>query len=405
MPSVIFSRRSEQWKVLGHERRGGDNGELVLMDNELSSIKAADLKRALAAHADYWGLATSTGLLSAVPEHYFDEGPYRDIELIFDSGALLVAFMHLTTWPADADEVRVATDLRRLLEPLVASYRSSVRAVQLSYAFVAPDLAFEITLQVDVRGRTAQDLVDIAEAAQQLCAAFATGTVNRESAAGLIRGGAAHLLEGQREGSWLEAKSQEYDLTTLRGAISLAQAVARFCNAEEGGLIVIGAQTSKSHGDEIIHRVRGIAASRGRVARYHQVINHRVYPPPFALRVEQLGVEEGRSIILIDLPPQPEELKPFLVHGAILADGTTEGAFISVVQRRGEGSIPITAPMIHASLAAGRALLRGANSPGRSSDADDPSTSSSDAYLQPARHNSVARYRWTGNASSGPLSI
>ncbi len=32
---------------------------------------------------------------------------------------------------------------------------------------------------------------------------------------------------------------------------------------------------------------------------------------------------------------------------------------ISIVQRRGEGSLPITAPMVHATLAAGRALLRG----------------------------------------------
>jgi hypothetical protein len=62
-------------------------------------------------------------------------------------------------------------------------------------------------------------------------------------------------------------------------------------------------------------------------------------------------------LILIDVPPQPEELKPFLVHGAIV-DGEAQGAFISIVRRRGDGSIPVTAPMIHSMLAAGRALLR-----------------------------------------------
>jgi hypothetical protein len=45
------------------------------------------------------------------------------------------------------------------------------------------------------------------------------------------------------------------------------------------------------------------------------------------------------------------------VHGAIVGD-KTEGAFISIVQRRGEHSITITAQSIHATLAAGRALLR-----------------------------------------------
>jgi hypothetical protein len=39
-------------------------------------------------------------------------------------------------------------------------------------------------------------------------------------------------------------------------------------------------------------------------------------------------------LILIDVPPQPEELKPFLVHGAIV-DGRAEGAFVSIVRRRG----------------------------------------------------------------------
>jgi hypothetical protein len=57
------------------------------------------------------------------------------------------------------------------------------------------------------------------------------------------------------------------------------------------------------------------------------------------------------------VPPQPEELKPFLVHGAIL-EGKVEGAFVSIVRRRGEHSVPITAPAIHAMLSAGRALLR-----------------------------------------------
>ena len=67
-------------------------------------------------------------------------------------------------------------------------------------------------------------------------------------------------------------------------------------------------------------------------------------------------------LVLLDIPPQPEELKPFLVHGAIV-DGRVEGAFISIVRRRGESSIPITAPMIHSTLAAGRALLRGGELP------------------------------------------
>jgi hypothetical protein len=62
-------------------------------------------------------------------------------------------------------------------------------------------------------------------------------------------------------------------------------------------------------------------------------------------------------LILIDVPPQPEELKPFLVHGAVV-DGKAEGEFISIVRRQGDETIPITAKAIHSTLAAGLALLR-----------------------------------------------
>ena len=57
------------------------------------------------------------------------------------------------------------------------------------------------------------------------------------------------------------------------------------------------------------------------------------------------------------MPPQADELKPFLVHVAIV-HGKVEGAFISIVRRRDEHSVPVTAAALHGMLAAGRALLR-----------------------------------------------
>ncbi|MCT2085171.1 hypothetical protein M3D75_03485 [Microbacterium enclense] len=359
MPTVKYLSRSDEWVVLESRRRGGGMGELVLMEEELSAVSATDVKNALVTRAANFDQVEEQALISAVPEGYFDEGPYRDVRLIWDGEALLVGFTHVMTWPEDADEEDVAIALGRVLVPHLRQSGSRMKSVEPNYSYVAPDLAFDIMLTVRSRGKTIQEIVDIADGAQLLCSAFSDGTVTRESAADLIRGGAGRLLEGQPEGSWLEAKSQEYDLTTTRGAISLAQAVARFCNAENGGLVVVGAQTKKTVGAENISRMRGVSARTGRPARYQQVINERVYPPPFALRIEQLDAGEERSFILIDIPAQPEELKPFLVHGAILLDGSTEGSFISIVQRRGEGSIPITAPMVHATLAAGRALLRG----------------------------------------------
>jgi hypothetical protein len=81
------------------------------------------------------------------------------------------------------------------------------------------------------------------------------------------------------------------------------------------------------------------------------------FPPQDGVVVEQISVSPGAALVLVYVPPEPEELKPFLVQGAIVG-GRQEGAYISIVRRRGEASIPITAAAIHSTLAAGRALLR-----------------------------------------------
>lgn len=154
----------------------------------------------------------------------------------------------------------------------------------------------------------------------------------------------------------LGVKSQRYDLTTAQGQISLAQAVTRFCNAEEGGLVIVGMKTKTiAEGDEI-RALSPMPPDRKALKRYQQIIEQRVFPPPDNLSIEIVSMPEG-ILVLIDIPPQPEELKPFLVHGAIV-DGRHEGMFISIVRRRGESSIPTTAAAIHSTIAAGRALLR-----------------------------------------------
>ena len=47
-------------------------------------------------------------------------------------------------------------------------------------------------------------------------------------------------------------KRQHYDLSADAGKIKLAQSVSRFCNAEDGGLVVVGMSTKKVPGGEEI---------------------------------------------------------------------------------------------------------------------------------------------------------
>jgi hypothetical protein len=90
--------------------------------------------------------------------------------------------------------------------------------------------------------------------------------------------------------------------------------------------------------------------------RHRHAIEHHLYPLPDYLRIDVVEYGDG-ELIVIDIPEQREELKPFLVQGAIL-NGRYQGAYISWVRRRDDASFPITASMIHSTLVAGRNTLR-----------------------------------------------
>lgn len=332
------------------------------MEEELDQVRVLDLRDALESERRLYDSDDSGAQILVMPEDYFDaDGPVGPVSFELIDGQLLVAVTCVVNYPADGDEATAVQAVSRLIAPILTATRSRLKHIEHDDWWSSPNhLGIQLRIAMPWRGKSAGDLFRVAEDILVLCEAFGTGTVTRETVADLVRGGGAQLLIDQPEGNWLDAKAEEYDLTSTKGKISLAQAVARFANGEEGGLIVLGAKAKKIPGGEVIRQVRGVAPRQAdTVARYLRVIDQHLYPPAYGLRIDLVPTSVELALIVLDIPPQPEELKPFLVHGAITADGDTEGSFISIVQRRGEGSIPVTAPMIHASLAAGRALLRG----------------------------------------------
>ncbi|WP_137354726.1 RNA-binding domain-containing protein [Nocardia farcinica] len=169
----------------------------------------------------------------------------------------------------------------------------------------------------------------------------------------LLRAGQMEWLIGEDESSFLEVKSVGYDLMQWPGKIELAQDVARFANSEEGGVLIVGFRTKRRLGGETISKLTPIDCQDGVVDQYRKVIDSRVYPLIDGLEVERFQQSNGNAILAVKVPRQNDESKPFLVHGAIVGD-KYEGAFISIVRRRADGSVPVTAPAIHAYLAAGR---------------------------------------------------
>jgi len=295
-------------------------------------------------------------MVSSAPASEFDEdySIYEPVKIgVLDDGQIVLDIM-VELHGTHVDE----SDLPSLLSPLLA--RSHATFIDAEIEGAGTQVYCEISVAFGRRGAAVQEAIKIGLDVVTLIERLRKSTFTAESALELVTAGRADLMVGLPESSWLEVKSQGYDLKTDRDRIELAQDIARFANGDTGGLLVIGMRTHRTGEEEIIAKTSP-ALQPFDAGRYHRSIDNKLFPPIQGLIIQNVFVpiSGGRSgsMLAIYIPAQPEEMKPFLVHGAIVR-GQVEGAFISIVQRRGEHSIPITAQAIHATLAAGRALLR-----------------------------------------------
>lgn len=256
-------------------------------------------------------------------------------------------------------------DIEPLLTPAVERQGGSIIDVAVEGA--GTQVYAVVRSEVTRRGATIRTGLSVAESIQMIVNRVAKGSLDAGAAFDLVRAGRADLLVGMDESDWLEAKSRPHLVESEAGRIELAQDIARFANGESPGLLVVGLTTKRRQGRDVI---TSVLPSRERydAGRYHRTLDQRIFPPVEGLIVETASVPtNGNSdghVLVFYVPAQPEELKPFLVHGAIVGD-RVEGAFISIVRRRGEHSVPTRPESIHTALAAGRALLRHGRLPER----------------------------------------
>ena len=357
-PTVRYDPHGDTW-YFGEHRRSWDGAySLVLKRNDLSVATATDLARALRKARRYDAEPDFVVIDLAPDDQYAPKESVVDpISFsLLDDGRLAVRCT-LTSDDYMDDDSQFHAIVAPLIEPLLRRLKAHLVSAQADrYSSSAPYI-HEALIATSTRDKTLDQLYAVAASVARLFDAATEGRLTRQTAADLIIGGRADLLLGLPEGAWLDVKSQHYDLTTTRGKISLAEAVSRFANAEEGGIVVVGMDTKRIPGGELVKSVRPVPIDTATTRRYRQAIENRVFPLPTALNIQAVKTSTGNGLVVISIPPQEEELKPFLVHGAIV-DGRIEGAYISIVRRSGEDSIPITAQQIHSTLAAGRALLR-----------------------------------------------
>lgn len=327
-----------------------------LHESELGSISATDLQHALSDSADDDAVVVVTN--TDIVWIHEDVIPASGIDFGLHDGKLVMLIdvgMEYTD-----DDAKLAELTSRLISPILARHGGQLVSVEHDGYYIGespwPTL---VTIRPVTRGRSLEQLYRLGVAVAAVIDAASGGELTRKPTLDLLRAGKSTALIGQPEGQWLDVKEQLYDVGQLKGKISLAQAAARFANSE-GGLVVFGMDTRKVGSGEVIAKVRPVPTDAKTVRRYRQALEQHLYPLPVGLEVEIVpasDIQHGGRLVVVHVPPQPEEVKPFLVHGAVV-DGKTEGAFISIVRRHGEDTIPITAHAVHAAMSMNRVLDR-----------------------------------------------
>jgi hypothetical protein len=160
--------------------------------------------------------------------------------------------------------------------------------------------------------------------------------MNRVEALVILNGGDFVPLIGVREDLELEFKRQPYQLDAEGGKFELAKDICAMANAR-GGVIVLGVQTEGREESPLDEAVRIRALARGLVdeERYIAIATERIYPRVQGLRVEftAQASDQGRGLVVIDVPPQAEGDKLFLVQRPISTGTTAPGWLVAVAVR------------------------------------------------------------------------
>jgi hypothetical protein len=256
--------------------------------------------------------------------------------------------------PDEEDDQDIQDELSKLLRSLVARHRGSsvqvTRAERILGWFIA-------TFDVPTRGRTVGDALAIGREVEALIHAASGGHLSLESAVDLVRTGRAAALVGVQEGPWLDGKRSPYRLEIESQRWELAKDVASFANSETGGLIVTGARTTSSRDGDMVQSVTEFELNLMVPGRYRRILAARIHPRVEGLEVGTVASSGTRGVGYIFIPPQREELKPFVVSGMVVS-GEVRGTHVCIPVRDGEDTRYAEGTEIHALLQAGRAALQ-----------------------------------------------
>ncbi len=150
-------------------------------------------------------------------------------------------------------------------------------------------------------------------------------------------------LIGKIENDFFECKSQIYDLNKDYSKRELAKDISSFANLK-GGYILIGPKTKERQthfGDEVAE-ICLFNQDLIDPNQYKNVIKGWIYPDEIrGIKIywKESEDDNNKGIIVIEIPPQEESLKPFLISKIIEEKKASETIF-GYAERKGDRSDP-----------------------------------------------------------------
>jgi hypothetical protein len=296
---------------------------------------------------------TSFAVSTDSAEHFDPEfASSNDTTFEFKSGKLLTKIEGWLGGHGD-DE---SDALERLILHYLRERRSNVEFFEV-YTYSA-DTHASLTYASPYYTRSVREIAALAHDAKALLSAAVTGSVTPSSGLALILGGHAEAFVGLYESAWLEAKRAPYELADDAQGLELALDVAALANSESGGLLVVGLATKKDGDGDRITKVTPTKVELISRRKHRQLLDRLVYPAIAGLELHAVSHgSEGLGLLVIEVPAQPEQLKPFLVSGTLIR-GKVRGGYFTLVTRRGDARMATSPAEIHGLLTAGRLATR-----------------------------------------------
>lgn len=293
------------------------------------------------------------------PTEHFEAGdPALNLIRLKSDGTHVFIVVHLSLYGLDdypESSDHVSAIMAHTIEPLLGPFDAQIVDIAVEAFDPTRSRGVRVTIQIPPQRRIVDDTFRLGQSVRDRVHKHASRLLGTVSGVIEALSFAPATLVGQPESTWLEAKRKPYELEREEQRIELAKDIAALANAH-GGLIIFGFSTRSRSGVDVITRARGVDTSSVFTQRYLQIVRSRVFPMPEHLTITRLG-DGNRGFAYIEVPDQPEELRPFFLRKTLSGGGVTSTS-LTIPVRTGAEVEYGTAESIHSLIVAGRVALR-----------------------------------------------